>query len=726
MDTKYTLKNFRVFDEQGATFEMAPLTILTGCNSSGKSSMTKSLMLLSPLMSLYKKDIQSGKFGGFSGTGFANYNLDFTRGKHKLGSLDKVVNWKSKDNSFTVAYSVYSFALGKVMDVILTFGKLYGDKNSQALRAQLQKVEVRHEDKIFYQYQCGNPTVQSPVEKALNGLMQEDRAYVNLGDWKTELIKGLQILELGFITNQIREDCEMEEVGQGYASKFHYGAWTSLEEFYGKDSVHFVTTVYDYLEKQVPKHIEQLCKKFDFKNLKFMNSAGGSIDWKNSDNKFEFPYEHLYSLNHLMDELNAVSKEDIIKYAETRFIHAENVAKMWYNTDTYQQWIRDIFAAYVTSDFVKFSDFYNYFEKAKERHEFVYFGTRGGDVRYRGEGYEFLFHGTARTIKGMGSHIQTKSWAELNDTEKFTCIFWCLQGFAGYEDYGVFGAPSPSLPLLDILREYATLVCAELFTACDFITEADFIELDRSNTQRVYSFEFQGTDFNSTLDRYFNLDEVIHYDFYAHHLNGKTYRKGSFSQKWLKKLTGFDNFSIEQAPEGIGYYVFLQKITTDGETQKILLADLGYGLIPLLSMLLRIELRIGVYLNMQERATVYIEEPESNLHPKLQSLLAEIFVDAVDNYPINIVLETHSEYLIRKLQVMVAEDKVQSEKIALHYLYSPDKEQRREDEKDMPQVKRINILPNGLLSSNFGSGFLDEAGNSQLEIIRKARSKDNV
>ena len=83
-------------------------------------------------------------------------------------------------------------------------------------------------------------------------------------------------------------------------------------------------------------------------------------------------------------------------------------------------------------------------------------------------------------------------------------------------------------------------------------------------------------------------------------------------------------------------------------------------------------------------------------------------------------------YLIRKLQVLVAEGKVQPEKIALHYLYSPDKELRSEAEKDLPQVKPIKILPNGLLSDNFGSGFFDEAGNSQLEIIRKARNKNNV
>ena len=68
MNAKYTLKNFRVFDEQGATFELAPVTILTGCNSSGKSSITKSLMLLNPLMSKYKQSIMNNNFGANVGS----------------------------------------------------------------------------------------------------------------------------------------------------------------------------------------------------------------------------------------------------------------------------------------------------------------------------------------------------------------------------------------------------------------------------------------------------------------------------------------------------------------------------------------------------------------------------------------------------------------------------------------------------------------------------------
>ncbi len=55
MNTKFTLKNFRVFDSKGVTIDLRPITLLTGCNSSGKSSIVKALHLLSDYFKEIKK-----------------------------------------------------------------------------------------------------------------------------------------------------------------------------------------------------------------------------------------------------------------------------------------------------------------------------------------------------------------------------------------------------------------------------------------------------------------------------------------------------------------------------------------------------------------------------------------------------------------------------------------------------------------------------------------------
>lgn len=45
MQTSYQLQNFRSFEDTGS-IELAPITVLCGANSSGKSSILKSILLV--------------------------------------------------------------------------------------------------------------------------------------------------------------------------------------------------------------------------------------------------------------------------------------------------------------------------------------------------------------------------------------------------------------------------------------------------------------------------------------------------------------------------------------------------------------------------------------------------------------------------------------------------------------------------------------------------------
>jgi predicted ATPase len=52
---------------------------------------------------------------------------------------------------------------------------------------------------------------------------------------------------------------------------------------------------------------------------------------------------------------------------------------------------------------------------------------------------------------------------------------------------------------------------------------------------------------------------------------------------------------------------------------------------------------------------VIIQQPEIHLHPKAQSILADYFIWVAKTKDITLFIETHSEYLLRRLRRRIAE-----------------------------------------------------------------------
>ena len=102
----FSLKNFRSFGEEGADFELAPITVLTGCNSAGKSSLVKALMLLSNQLTDKSMQIPTGI------TGINRWQpstlLNTSINELKLGGFDNVINEKAKDAELSISYRVWS------------------------------------------------------------------------------------------------------------------------------------------------------------------------------------------------------------------------------------------------------------------------------------------------------------------------------------------------------------------------------------------------------------------------------------------------------------------------------------------------------------------------------------------------------------------------------------------------------------------------------------------
>jgi AAA15 family ATPase/GTPase len=118
--------------------------------------------------------------------------------------------------------------------------------------------------------------------------------------------------------------------------------------------------------------------------------------------------------------------------------------------------------------------------------------------------------------------------------------------------------------------------------------------------------------------------------------------------------------------------------------------------------------------------TYIIEEPETGLHPAFQSKIAEMLVDIQKTFKVNLIVETHSEYLIRKLQFLTATEKLKPGEAIIYYFNNPKKIPEGEE-----QIKKITIEKDGSLTDNFGPGFIDEGTNLKFELLRLNQNQNN-
>jgi predicted ATPase len=128
---------------------------------------------------------------------------------------------------------------------------------------------------------------------------------------------------------------------------------------------------------------------------------------------------------------------------------------------------------------------------------------------------------------------------------------------------------------------------------------------------------------------------------------------------------------------------------------------------------------------------ILIEEPEANLHPNLQAKLADLFVEIINKFNkfnVQLIVETHSEYLIRRMQYLIANTtqnaktdlpKISPEQVNIYYFNDPRK-CKKED-----HIYEIEFLNDGGLSRDFGEGFFDASLDLMLLLSEIRNNKNN-
>jgi len=218
------------------------------------------------------------------------------------------------------------------------------------------------------------------------------------------------------------------------------------------------------------------------------------------------------------------------------------------------------------------------------------------------------------------------------------------------------------------------------------------------------------TNLNSMLDKSNDLAQLLHIYYNSNqNVEDKQIRDG-FIEKWLTQ----NYFNIGESFEINFYGGEAYEVLIHERGEKIPLVDKGTGNVQLFKILLLIATHL-IRLDNNHKTTIILEEPELNLHPSLQSKLADLIVETYKNHGLKFIIETHSEYLIRRLQVLAIQNKSDSNNISITYFPT-------EMDQDPYNIK---INSDGSLDKNFGSGFFDEASNHTLELIKFKRLSQN-
>ena len=175
---------------------------------------------------------------------------------------------------------------------------------------------------------------------------------------------------------------------------------------------------------------------------------------------------------------------------------------------------------------------------------------------------------------------------------------------------------------------------------------------------------------------------------------------------WLQEMKLVRKFEVaEIAP---GENLWRVKVKTHVSGYDVMLTDVGFGISQVLPV-------IVLLYYVPADSTVILEQPEIHLHPSAQAELADLIV-SVATHPdrrVQVILESHSEHLLLRLQRRISEKNLSSEDVALYFCRAA--EQTSVIERlELDEYGRIGNWPENFM----GDAFSETA---QAEIARLER-----
>ena len=131
---------------------------------------------------------------------------------------------------------------------------------------------------------------------------------------------------------------------------------------------------------------------------------------------------------------------------------------------------------------------------------------------------------------------------------------------------------------------------------------------------------------------------------------------------WLKEMGLIESFEVAEIAPGSNRWQ--ARVRTRPGASEVLLTDVGFGVSQVLPVITLLQY-------VPEGSTVVLEQPEIHLHPLAQAALADVIIQAATHRKVQVILESHSEHLLLRLQRRIAERAVAADEVKLHFCDAP-------------------------------------------------------
>ena len=698
--TKIGVKNFRLFKEK-VEFDLSPLTIFTGPNNSGKSTLNKLIMFLSSCFDTgYYAEIGEVYINSFENLSFSEYL------KNKIGDFKQNLNKNSNNETMELYFTFEDSIINGEINVNLAYSLDHSDKkdavltkiiisinNNPVLHLSKENMYKHYKNENILKYKLRRSSAFHEYKKILIAKPTDSEKLIWVSKHDFSFIATLRNYLISY--RNYRIDIESIKEKRRKEGEFNFNE---------KTDIIFQTENKKLLFKSY--FCNKILKDKGFFSINSESQNSNSYYWnklidKGIDSRSKFIKEYIDFENKLINAIynhhykswNKLTPLTEMKIKEEFTSAFFDVASKILNKDLYQKLDKKLRNDIFSNNRREANHFPSKFLKALNNYSVIDSKLFKEILSYSND-IKLSYNEITSLLKSIKNPLTELFLNELETTEEIDDKNEDL-----YVNHFNVTYINEIYKLIvnDVINSFLGKFKRKF---SDSIIGHSLIFKQNNPILPHYLFE------NTELENYHLIE--FGKRFINNDKNVETLLK--FINEWVKKFNIGNELIILPVKikrKVIGFTYNIKK-----GTKIYPVVEEGFGVLKLINIL--------IFLAQERSINLIIEEPEANLHPSFQSKLAELFANEFfyeGSTPFgrsSIIIETHSEYLIRKIQYLIAskENKLTNNDVSVYYLNNPKHIPKGEE-----HVYKLDIRKDGFMNNDFGKGFFDEASTLSLGLL---------